>query len=359
MNLLILADQQCSITVDPHTRRPNASIPGHLPMRCSLRYLFTYCLDIRRSPGRPLLRVLAESTSDDGEKRRLLELCSAQGVGDFTRFVRQAGISLADLLFAFPSCRPEVDRLLEQLPRLLPRPYTIASVEERWGHRLRFIYSQLHFPADDGRRYARDGLCSQWLSGLTIGDNVKVMLKEPARFRLPPLSVSLPVKSMDIPLLMIGPGAGIAPFLAFVQRILWEQGEEKKLSVTRWLLFGCRRLDVDYIYRDEMEGYKREGLLTELTICESQPRVPGHRPVYVQDALKEQADKVVDFLSSKGPNGEPSRIYLCGDAKGMSKDVNKCFIDIFQQGMGKTEQEAKDFMSQLKAQDRYIEDVWA
>uniref|UniRef100_A0A183CVS2 Flavodoxin-like domain-containing protein n=1 Tax=Gongylonema pulchrum TaxID=637853 RepID=A0A183CVS2_9BILA len=89
MGFLEQADQKCIVTVKNDATRRNPVVPSHIPESSTLRYIFTHCLDIRRSPGRPLLRVLAEFTNDESQKRRILELCSAQGVEEFTKFVRQ------------------------------------------------------------------------------------------------------------------------------------------------------------------------------------------------------------------------------------------------------------------------------
>lgn len=106
--------------------------------------------------------------------------------------------------------------LLEHLPRLIPRPYSVACAQTRWRNRVRFVYSMFEFGASDGRCYARRGLCTDWLSRLQTGDRVSIMLKEASRFRLPSDDDQL----MRIPLMMIGPGAGLAPFIGFMQEIL-------------------------------------------------------------------------------------------------------------------------------------------
>uniref|UniRef100_A0A914D012 Methionine synthase reductase n=1 Tax=Acrobeloides nanus TaxID=290746 RepID=A0A914D012_9BILA len=86
LKLSVVADQKCHLSVDSNTAKRNAAVPKYIPNPCSLRYIFTYCLDIRRAPGRPLLRVLVEHTTNETEKRRLLELCSAEGVQEFTSY---------------------------------------------------------------------------------------------------------------------------------------------------------------------------------------------------------------------------------------------------------------------------------
>ncbi|VDM52672.1 unnamed protein product [Angiostrongylus costaricensis] len=342
MGLLTVADQLCNLSVNPTTQKINAVLPPHVPSETSLRHIFTYCLDIRRTPGRPVLRSLAENAAVEREKRRLLELTSAQGLTDFNDFVRQPGLSLADILFAFPSVRPSADRLIELLPRLIPRSYSVSSCR---GRRVRFIYSVMTFTAEHGRRYERKGLATEWLLSLRVGDTVQIMRKEPARFRLPPPPLQ-PSCALQMPLLMIGPGTGVSVFLAFCQYLL-----NLKLSdpqnfpnVPRYLYFGCRNLEKDALYmsvfklslkNDEMKSYVREGILTELILCES--RGEGER------------------LNCDSP----SRVFVCGDAKGMSKDVWQCFHDIIKEGMGKSNEDARLYLTELHKTDRFIEDVWS
>ncbi|CAI5440678.1 unnamed protein product [Caenorhabditis angaria] len=348
--VLDIADQKCELSIDPATQKINPILPGHVNhTQTTLRHIFTTCLDIRRAPGRPLLRILAENTEDLREKRRLLELCSAQGMTDFTNFVRQAGLSLADVLFAFPGVKPPVDRLIELLPRLIPRPYSMSSYNQK---RVRFVYSEMQFTAEEGRRYARKGLATDYLNSLRIGDIVQVLGKEPARFRLPPLGSNL--SAGKLPLLMIGPGTGVAVFLSFchfLRKIKLETPENFE-NVSRILFFGCRDIEIDGIYIEELESFVRDGILSELYICESQKNSER-----VQDGLKkaENLQKVLEFLEA----GKNHKIFVCGDAKGMSKDVWQCFADILAEKDGISDLEAKKKMMELKKSDQYIEDVWA
>ncbi|CAA84637.1 Methionine synthase reductase [Caenorhabditis elegans] len=345
--VLDIADQQCELSINPKTEKINAQIPGHVHKITTLRHMFTTCLDIRRAPGRPLIRVLAESTSDPNEKRRLLELCSAQGMKDFTDFVRTPGLSLADMLFAFPNVKPPVDRLIELLPRLIPRPYSMSSYENR---KARLIYSEMEFPATDGRRHSRKGLATDWLNSLRIGDKVQVLGKEPARFRLPPLGMTKN-SAGKLPLLMVGPGTGVSVFLSFLHflRKLKQDSPSDFVDVPRVLFFGCRDSSVDAIYMSELEMFVSEGILTDLIICESEQK--GER---VQDGLRKYLDKVLPFLTAS----TESKIFICGDAKGMSKDVWQCFSDIVASDQGIPDLEAKKKLMDLKKSDQYIEDVW-
>ncbi|CAJ0962742.1 unnamed protein product, partial [Mesorhabditis belari] len=355
MGLLTLADQKCGVEVDKNATKPNAAVPGYIPPTSSLRYIFTHCLDIRRSPGRPVLRIFAEATEDEAEKRRLLELCSAQGMAEFTAHVRQAAVSIVDVLLAFPGVRPSPERLMEQLPRLMPRPYSVANSFERCNGRPRFIYSQLDFADADGRRYKRLGLATEWLNLLRVNDKIQVIMKEPSRFRLPPPPLTWnDVSSM--PLLMIGPGTGVSTFLSFMDKILHEKLTNGQLeTVPRLLFFGCRTFEKDYICKNELESYVREGIIDELITCQSQPTKPvSDLDKYVQEALKRRSAQIFSFLELP-----KSRVFVCGDAKAMSKDTWECFVQILVQNKGCTDMEARAYLNEMKKNDRYVEDVWA
>ncbi|EYB98390.1 hypothetical protein Y032_0131g1595 [Ancylostoma ceylanicum] len=183
------------------------------------------------------------------------------------------------------------------------------------------------------------------------------MHKEPARFRLPPPSIPSS-DAARMPLLMIGPGTGVAVFLAFCQHLLNIKLNEPENfpTVKRYLYFGCRNLEKDSLYLDELKSYVREGILTELILCES--RVDGDRPKRVQDALRQRIGQVCDFIFNSGSD-VPSRVFVCGDAKGMSKDVFLCFRDIIKEGRGKSDAEAMACLTEIQKADRYIEDVWS
>uniref|UniRef100_A0A915Q7J3 Methionine synthase reductase n=1 Tax=Setaria digitata TaxID=48799 RepID=A0A915Q7J3_9BILA len=356
MGLLGIADQKLVVTVKSQTAVQNAVVPPYIPEICTLRHVFTWCLDIRRSPGRPLLRVLAEYTGNEYEKRRILELCSAQGTEEFTKFVRQAGLSLIDFLLNFPSCRPTVERLIELLPRLLPRPYSVSCIKELWGKNIRFIFSLVNLSAADGRCYCRYGLSSGWLATLKEGQQVMIFLKETSRFRLPP-----PVHSSfdltRIPLIMICTGTGLAPFLSFLQKLDFLKAG--KYKVRRELYFGFRNIKNDCIYYKEIMGYVERNILSHLSLCESQPESGTAYKKYVQDALRERGREISDVLSLKYEDERyPPFIFVCGSSKQMSKDVANTFLYIFRDFLNKSNAEAELFLKELRENDHYVEDVW-
>ncbi|KFP72315.1 Methionine synthase reductase, partial [Apaloderma vittatum] len=115
-----------SVKVKQDTKKKGAAHPQHIPERSTLKYILTWCLEIRAVPKKAFLRALVECTSDAGEKRRLQELCSRQGASDYTRFIRDSSVCLLDLLHAFPSCKPSLNLLIEHLPKFQARSYSVS-----------------------------------------------------------------------------------------------------------------------------------------------------------------------------------------------------------------------------------------
>ncbi|XP_074681827.1 methionine synthase reductase isoform X2 [Strix aluco] len=115
------------VKVKQGTKKKGAAHPQHIPERSTLKFILTWCLEIRAIPKKAFLRALVECTSDAGEKRRLQELCSRQGASDYTRFIRDSNVCLLDLLHAFPSCKPSLNLLIEHLPKLQARSYSVSS----------------------------------------------------------------------------------------------------------------------------------------------------------------------------------------------------------------------------------------
>ncbi|EFO27799.1 FAD binding domain-containing protein [Loa loa] len=356
MGFLEAANRKLVVTVKSQTTVKNAALPPYIPEISTLRYIFTWCLDIRRSPGRPLLRVLAERTESECQKRRILELCSAQGVEEFTKFVRQAGLSLVDFLLNFPSCKPTVERLIELLPRLLPRPYSVSCIREFWGKRIRFIFSLLHFNATGGRRFHRFGLSSGWLATLKEGQQILMFLKESSRFRLPPL-VHSTFDLVRMPLIMVCTGTALAPFLSFLQKLEFVGAERYK--VRRELYFGFRNIKDDCIHYKDILRCVDENILSHVSLCESQAYNGIFSKKYVQDALQERGREISDILSRKNEDeSHPAVVFVCGSSKQMLKDVADVFLHIFNKYLSKSKEEAESFLKELRKNDQYVEDIW-
>ena len=369
------ADIPFSIQLISSTTKKAASVPNYIPEYSTIRHSLLTCLEIRSVPSKALLRVLAEHTSDPQEKRRLQELCSKQGASDYTKSVRELGLSLLDLLNAFPSCQPPFERLLELVPRLKARPYSVSSSPLENSNHLHFVFNIVEFPALEGVRQERHGVCTGWLADITeaqrqvkinssdkLADGLsQLTLEELPKvpiFQRKSLSFKLP-STPDTPIIMIGPGTGVAPFIGFLQHrehILKASDSAEPLSES-WLFFGCRHKERDYLYRQELEHYLSTGVLSRLFLSFSRDTVDDLSgkppPKYVQDNLRSHAAEVAEQLLHKR-----AVVYICGDADNMAKNVFDTFLEIIQEYKGVDIGEARKEIMKLRENKQYLEDIW-
>lgn len=370
------ADIPFRTSVMPSTTKKVASRPSYIPELCTIRYAFLNCLEIRAVPKKALFRMLVEYTEDPQEKRRLQELCSKQGSSDYQAFVREPSICLLEVLKAFPSCKPPFQRLLEHLPHLSPRPYSVSSSPLSDPCRLHFVFNVVEFPPIEDLRHDRQGVCTGWLSRVTkdiksIGQdndtliandfrkmslsdqpsNSRIQVQVSARknpgFKLP--------EEFKIPIIMIGPGTGVAPFVGFLEhrKLQIERCHGDKQKSETWLFYGCRHREKDFLYKEELESYHQSGILNHLIVSFSRENSDSSSPRYVQDNLKLHAAELGKLLFN-----DNAVVYVCGDAKNMAKDVFTSFCDIVEQHLGVSKADAIKEMAKLRAEKRYHEDVW-
>jgi sulfite reductase (NADPH) flavoprotein alpha-component len=147
-----------------------------------------------------------------------------------------------------------------------------------------------------------------------------------------------------LPIIMVGPGTGIAPFRAFLQ-----ERQFRKATGKNWLLFGDRNAATDYIYQDEIEAMQKEGILTHLDLAFSRDQ---EEKIYVQDRMREKGSEMFAWLEQGGS------FFVCGDANYMAKDVDKALHHIIEEHGKKTKEQAIDYVNQLKKEKRYVRDVY-
>ncbi|KAJ8010495.1 hypothetical protein DPEC_G00075680 [Dallia pectoralis] len=361
------ANHRICLSLQIDTKKKAAQVPSYIPENCTVQYLFTWCLEIRSVPKKAFVRSLVECTRDGGEKRRLQELCSKQGSADYNLYVRDPKLDLLDLLRAFPSCQPPLTLVIEHLPRLQPRPYSAASSRLRHPGHLHFVFNIIEFPACTGRPEGRRGLCTGWLSDLvnpillhpgkvqffsTLSiPQVHVSLRQNSSFRLP--------SDLSKPLIMIGPGTGVAPFIGFLQQREKEREENPEVVFGEtWLFFGCRHRDRDYLFREELQGFVGIGTLTHLKVCFSRDSLEGPDtqtgPRYVQHNLLLHAKDIANLLLR-----ENGYLYVCGDAKNMAKDVNDTLMEIVAAELQLDKLDAMKTLARLREEKRYLQDIWS
>ncbi|XP_067866229.1 methionine synthase reductase isoform X2 [Heterodontus francisci] len=364
-------DHAVEISIRPNNKKKGAHLPDHIPKKSTLQFILTWCLEIRAVPKKACLRALAEYTTDHCEKRRLQELSSRQGAADYNRCVRDCNICLLDILGALPSCHPPLTLLLEHLPKLQVRSYSAASSSNYYPGKLHFVFNIVEFPSSTEKPVARRGVCTGWLaekvtpmlqsyeSKTTIDDclsngfvlpQISIFSRENTFFRLP--------TDTAVPIIMVGPGTGIAPFIGFLQH-RQKQKEENPDSAfgETWLFYGCRHHDRDYLFRNELRNFQNNGTLTQLKVCFSRdlPKdTTEEKTKYVQHLLQLFAQRVTKMLLS-----ENGYMYVCGDGKNMAKDVANTLTEMVSEKLGVDTLAAMKIIANLREEKHYLQDVWS
>lgn len=307
--------------------------------------------------------MLGESTDDPTEKSRLLHLCSRQGSSDFEETIRFSALSLLDLLLTFPTCQPPVEALLEHLPRLAPRAYSISSSPLVNDSLFTFVFNLVSIPKEKGRHYERLGLCTGWLynkcSNLLLEDSdspiengikaLSIEQEDVIVYRRKNQTFKLP-ENLAAPVIMVGPGTGVAPFVGFIQHRSKMEGSDASGPMT--LFYGCRHKERDFLYQSELESYVKSGVLHKFYSVFSRDD-PEAKIKYVQHIMEENMEEVVETLLEGG-----GYLYVCGDARNMAKDVREALIKCVERVKDVKEEEAKMLVAKLTTEKRYLQDVW-
>ncbi|MNQ75168.1 Sulfite reductase [NADPH] flavoprotein alpha-component [compost metagenome] len=219
--------------------------------------------------------------------------------------------------------------LLGTLKRLQPRLYSIASSPKAHPQ-------EVHLTVAAVRYGKRKGVSSTFLADRAQSTDVPVFVQPSKHFR--------PPADGNLPMIMIGPGTGVAPFRAFLQ-----ERRARGDSGKNWLFFGEQHAASDFYYRDELQGMQRDGLLTELSLAFSRDQA---QKIYVQDRIREQGAELWHWLQ------DGAQLYICGDASCMAKDVDQALRRVAQDHGGLCTEGAADYWRQLSEQKRYLRDVY-
>jgi sulfite reductase (NADPH) flavoprotein alpha-component len=245
-----------------------------------------------------------------------------------------AALDVMAVLQKFSRVRPHPEAFVEALEPLQPRLYSISSSHNATPGKLSLTVDCVRYVINKRQRL---GLASTFLSErINPGDELKVYVQKAHGFALP--------EDTKTPIIMVGPGTGIAPFRAFLhdRRATGAPGKN-------WLFFGHQRSDCDFFYADELNGMKTSGLLTRLSLAWSRD---GDKKFYVQDRMREVGREVWTWLA------EGAHVYICGDAKRMAKDVERALVDIIAQFGARSTDEAILFVADLKKKGRFQQDVY-
>ncbi|OUR80120.1 sulfite reductase [NADPH] flavoprotein, alpha-component [Colwellia psychrerythraea] len=228
----------------------------------------------------------------------------------------------------------EPQTFVDALRKITPRLYSIASAQAEVEEEVHLTVGLVSF---DANGEPRTGGASSFLANrLEEGQKVRVFVEHNDNFRLP--------QSDDTPVIMIGPGTGVAPFRAFMQ-----EREARDASGDNWMFFGDQTFTQDFLYQVEWQNYLKSGLLTRMDVAFSRDQA---EKVYVQDRLKEQASEVFAWLE------RGAHLYICGDANRMAKDVHQTLNEIIQEHGKLSAEQAEDYLKSLRSNKRYQKDVY-
>lgn len=308
----------------------------------SVGRLLTEFVELQQVATRKQIQIMSEHTRCPMTKPKLLAYVGDDDASTecYRNEVLAKRKSVFDLLEEHPACELPFHAYLEMLSLLAPRYYSISSSPSGDGSRCSATVGVVEAPASSGRGIYR-GVCSNYLAGRRVGDTIHATIRETkAGFRLP--------DDAAVPVIMIGPGTGLAPFRGFLQERAHRKAQGANLGPAM-LFFGCRHPEQDYLYADELKGFAASGV-TELHTAFS--RADGPK-TYVQHLVAAQKDRVWSLIE------QGAIIYVCGDGGKMEPDVKAALVAIYRERSGADAEAGARWIDELGTKNRYVLDVWA
>jgi NADPH-ferrihemoprotein reductase len=350
------------IRVRPKDTEIKLKIP--VPSVVSIGNLFKWYLDISSVPTKKQLAVLSQFATDDGERESLCALLKSEG--GIASDKREKFWNIRKVLQRYPSINIDLEAIIQILRPLQPRLYTISSSdkaspgkvsitakleyekgalygavdESKDGDDFVVVESDKGFSGKVGDGFV--GVCSRYVYDMKIDDAIQLYVTA-SSFRLP---------SHSTPVIMVGAGAGLAPFRAFVQEGNYLLSSKKASELADWwLFFGCRWKDVDYIYKDFLESSTKEkgGCLTQLCCAFSRDQ---KKKVYVQDLIKENGEALYHLLTK-----EKGRVFVCG-GPAMGNAVRAAFGEILAEYKVKFEDKKTLEIAEMLKNGQYVQELW-
>jgi cytochrome P450 / NADPH-cytochrome P450 reductase len=300
-------------------------------------------VELQEVATRAQIKTLADYTECPPHKIELLALTGddEQSASRYREEILDKRKSVLDLLEEYGACTLPFEIYLEMLAPLRPRYYSISSSPLVNEKICSITVAVVESPARSGHG-TFEGVCTNYLRRKAVGNAIYAFVKDTKSvFGLP--------DDPTIPIIMIGPGTGLAPFRGFLQEraALRANGAELGKAI---LFFGCRHPEQDFLYEDELREFERNGIV-ELSTSFS--RVTGQPKCYVQGEIYERRDAVWQMLEAG------AFVYVCGDASRMAPDVRRTFAEIYKEKIGANDRQAEAWLDEMTARNRYRLDVWA
>ena len=308
----------------------------------SVGRLLTDFVELQQVATRKQIQILSEHTRCPVTKPKLLAFVGEDAASGerYRSDILGKRKSVFDLLEEHPACELPLHVYLEMLSLLAPRYYSISSSPSVDASRCSVTVAVVDAPAASGRGIYK-GICSNYLAGRRAGETIYATLRETkAGFRLP--------ADPTVPVIMIGPGTGLAPFRGFLQERAALKARGAALGPAM-LFFGCRHPEQDYLYADELKGFAADGI-TELRTGFSRGEGPK---TYVQNLIAAEKDRVWALIE------QGAIIYVCGDGGKMEPDVKATLVAIYRERRAADAQAGQRWIDDLGGKNRYVLDVWA
>ncbi|KAF9095598.1 NADPH-dependent diflavin oxidoreductase 1 [Mortierella sp. GBA35] len=382
-----------SIADDPLTIVENLSdhpLPKHIPHRQTIRSLLTNHLNVFMTPRTSFFQLLIHFTPNEDEKDKLREFVSPAGQDDLYSYCHRMKRTIFEVLADFKDVKIPLDYMLDVLPTIMPRSFSIASaplasvqeqtqavvpvagvqevattngtvttgnVEGELQWKLDLCIAIVHYKTKLWKW--RTGICTKWLKSLQAAEELVAdedgstateesvkSKKEPSQFwiRIQRGTLKLP-KDPSVPLICIGPGTGVAPMRSFLHHRIYAQGATQNV-----LFFGCRKGGRDYHYRQEWEQLQSEGKLRVFTACSRDQE----DKVYVQHLIEQQGALVWNYL-----HDQKGTILLSGASNRMPADVTRALQRVIAQHGQMSVEDAHAYLNRVEKEGRFQQECWA
>lgn len=310
------------------------------PTPCTVGDALTKYCELKGPLDRNIFKHLSEFATDDAERTELLRLSSNEAKGDL-ELMKARFSGVLDVFEQFKSIRMTGAVLLQLLPKMMPRYYTIASSSKLSPDKVRIAISLTTYPIEGGSKFV--GLTSGYFDRV-FHSSFKEESKEEvySRIFIKDSLFNFP-EDPKTPLIMIGPGTGVVPFIAFAEEreYLKKQNPSVELGEAH-LYFGCKGKNDDYIYKDELAKFTKEGIISNLYEAFSRDQ---EKKVYVQDCLRKNKEKMRDLILNHN-----AHVYICG-AMEMGHDVEKILENEIVQD--------NTLWKQIKDNKRFVKELWS
>lgn len=310
----------------------------------TLRSLLTDHLDIMSIPRRSFFAQLAHFTTDEFQRERLLEFTNPEYIDELYDYTTRPRRSIVEVLQEFETVKIPWQRICSIIPVMRGRQFSIASAcLALSGHttRMELLIAIVKYYTVIKR--IRQGVCTRYIASLQPGDQIAVTLAKGG--------LGVTKTELEKPVVMIGPGTGVAPMRSLIyQRKLWREETGAKTDTKDILFFGCRNAESDYFFKDEWEALKSEGVPLDVHVAFSRDQ---RQKVYVQDLVRERSEEVYDAIAKKG-----GLVYICGSSGKMPQAVREALIECFEKHGSCSREDAEAYLATMEKSGRYKQETW-